>query len=333
MTSGEATVVIATHSERRWDFLVAAVDSVRAQSVPSRLVIAVDHNPALLERVARTWPDVRVVANRHGRGASGTRNTGAELARTELVVFLDDDATARPGWLERLLAPFADPAVVGTGGGVAPAWAPEVGRRPVWFPEEFDWAIGASYRGMPTRTSRIRNVWSENMAVRRSVFESVGGFRTGFGKVGDRNKPEDTDVCIRMGAAVPDGRWMYVPDALVHHHVPRDRSTYRFFLARSFNEGWGKVEMSRLLGPAERLDHERRYLTHTIPRGIGAALGEAASGRPVAALRAGADRHRGRGGRHRCRRCDRGGVRGVPACAQGCSGLIPARGVPGLCAY
>lgn len=282
----DLTVVMACHDERRWEFLARAVRSVQEQDVAARVVVSVDHNPGLQERVSRTWPGVTVVANRHGRGASGTRNSGAEYATTDLVAFLDDDACARPGWLARLVAPFEDPRVVGTGGGVAPSWA--IGDRPRWFPEEFDWVVGASFRGMPTAVARVRNVWSENMAVRRAVFEQVDGFRLGFGKVGDRSRPEDTDLCIRMAAAVPDGRWVYVPQALADHHVPPGRSTYRFFLGRSFNEGWGKVEMSRLLGPAERLGDERAYGTRVLPAGVAAGLGRAVRGDLTGLLRAGA---------------------------------------------
>ncbi len=34
----------------------------------------------------------------------------------------------------------------------------------------------------------------------RDVFLAVGGFRVGFGKLGDRNRPEDTELCLRMSA-------------------------------------------------------------------------------------------------------------------------------------
>ena len=37
------------------------------------------------------------------------------------------------------------------------------------------------------------------------------------------------------------GIWMYVPAAAIGHHEPIDRSTVRYFLARTFNEGRGKI--------------------------------------------------------------------------------------------
>lgn len=285
MSGTAVTVVLASHDLGRWSHLCRALDSALAQDVPARVVVGVDHNPELEQRLRAARPDVLVVPNRHGRGASGTRNSGAEHATTPLVAFLDDDARAHPGWLGGLLAPFDDPDVVGTGGGVTADWSTG---RPVWFPEEFGWVVGASYRGMPLATARVRNVWSENMAVRRDVFAAVGGFRLDFGKVGDRSRPEDTDLCIRMAAAVPGGRWMYVPDARADHHVPAARATYRFFLRRSYLEGRGKVEMSRLLGPQEALDSERDYLRRTLPTGVRAGLADAARGRAAGLLRAAA---------------------------------------------
>jgi GT2 family glycosyltransferase len=283
----DATVVIATHDLGRWPFLVAAVESVFALDDGAMgLIIAVDHNDALLHRITKTWPDVTAVPNRHAPGASGTRNSGAEHAVTPYIVFLDDDARAHKPWLTTLLAPFADADVVGTGGGVRADW--QTGR-PAWFPEEFDWAVGASYRGMPATTHPIRNVWGENMAVRADVFRAVGGFRLDFGKVSDRSRPEDTDLCIRMGRHGRGGRWIYVPDALVDHHVPAARSKLTFFIRRCYLEGRGKVEMARLLGRQERLDDERDYLRRTLPRGVARSVAAAAVRRePRVLLRAAA---------------------------------------------
>src|SRR5947209_5580205 len=85
-------------------------------SPPAEVIAAVDHNPSLYNRLLREVSGITVVENECANGASGTRNTGASLASTPYIAFLDDDAHARPGWLEGLLAPFEDPSVVGSGG-------------------------------------------------------------------------------------------------------------------------------------------------------------------------------------------------------------------------
>lgn len=262
-----ASVVIACHTEERWALLLKAVDSVRDQTVrAAQIIVVVDHNPMLFRRLRHLLAGVTVLENGELAGASGARNTGAFHATSPYVAFLDDDAAAEPDWLAQIVVAFSDPSVVGTGGRVEPDWTTA---RPAWFPEEFDWVVGASYRGMPTRREAVRNVWAENMAVRKDVFELVHGFRTGFGKIGGHSRPEDTDVCIRMAQAVAGGRWMYEPDAVVAHHVPAGRSTYAFFLRRAYHEGRGKAELARLLPtPADALTSERTYVRRTLPVGV-----------------------------------------------------------------
>jgi glycosyltransferase involved in cell wall biosynthesis len=157
------SVVIAAYTPGRWDELSDAVASVRAQTVPVlETIVAVDHHPGLLALAQDRLPGVTVIANTGTRGASATRNTGVASSHSDVVAFLDDDAIAGSTWLEMLLRHFADPRVVGAGGRVEPLW--ESGR-PAWFPPEFDWAVGASYRGMPEHPGPVRNVWRYMMWV------------------------------------------------------------------------------------------------------------------------------------------------------------------------
>jgi GT2 family glycosyltransferase len=271
MTDRTASVVIACHTEERFGGLLNAIESVRAQTPPpGQLIVAVDHNEALCTRLRGDLENVEIVDHRGDPGASGTRNAGAALAHAPLLVFLDDDVQARAGWMSELLAPFEDRTVIGTGGMTKPAWQ---GPRPPWFPDEFGWVVGASHAGLPTSEAPVRNVWSENMAVRRDAFETVGGFRRGFGKLGRTSRPEDTDLCIRVGASSPGDRWLYVPTAIVDHEVPRERATFAFFLRRCYSEGAGKVELSAHLGADRDLGDERSYLLRTLPRAIARDLG------------------------------------------------------------
>ena len=284
MSPTAASIVIATHHERRWAWLIRAVASARAQQHrPAEIVVVVDHHPDLYRRARRELTGVTVLENRYARGASGARNTGAFHTVTPLIAFLDDDTVAEPSWLDRLIAAMADPAAVGAGGGIAPDWARG---RPRWMPDEFLWTVGGSYAGMPTTTAPIRNVWSESMIVRRRAFVAAGGFHTGFGKVGERNRPEDTELCLRM-SATGRGYWLYAPDAVIRHAVPAARSTFGFFLRRCYQEGRGKVQLAALHRGPETLGTERDYL-RSLPAAVLRHLVAAYRGRAVAsALRAG----------------------------------------------
>ncbi len=260
------SVVIACHSQRRLRHLRAAIESVQAQELkPEEIVITVDHEPDLYRTLREEFPNLTVVENELSRGASGNRNTGVKHSITPLVAFLDDDARARPGWLAALVEPFADPLVVCTGGYVAAAWESQ---EPRWFPQEFAWVVGASHLGLPVTRAKVRNVWSENMAVRSDVFASVDGFRVDFGKVGTVSRPEDTDLCIRMGKALPGASLLFVPEAVVDHHVGNERTGLMFFLRRSYFEGRGKVELARINSGNDDLTDEQAFLRRTIPQGL-----------------------------------------------------------------
>jgi glycosyltransferase involved in cell wall biosynthesis len=270
------SVVIAAWSMNRWDDLLAAVASAGEQTISVlETVVVVDHHPGLLARAREGIPGVIVIPNTGMQGASGARNSGVAASRGEVVAFLDDDAIASPSWLESLLGHLVSPGVIGVGGRVDPVW---VGQRPRWFPREFDWTVGGSYLGMPGTAESVRNVWGGNMAIWRHVFDAVGGFREGFGKVGVQACPEDTDLCLRVATVVRGGTWIYEPTGVVGHRVPVQRATFSYFCARCFNEGQGKAELAALYGVGESTSAERRYARQVLSTGIARGLREAVHG-------------------------------------------------------
>ncbi len=284
-----ATVVICAYTEERWDDIVAAVDSVLGQDVPAvELLVVVDHNPALLERAAQRFTHpVRVLANTRSRGLSGARNTAVAAAAGDVVVFLDDDAVARPGWLGALLAPYADPEVVAVGGVAHPRFPAD---RPGLLPSggtgpdatgELDWIVGCTYTGQPTGRAEVRNLMGCTMSVRRSMFARVGGFAEDLGRIG-RNPLgcEETEFCIRVRQAhLRTGgiaRIVLEPAAEVDHRVGADRLTWSYLRRRSWAEGLSKAAVSRLVGRDDALSTERAYVAQVLP---GAVLREWRSGR------------------------------------------------------
>ena len=117
------------------------------------------------------------------------------------------------------------------------------------------------------------------MAIRRQVFESIGGFRDEFGKVGDRNRPEDTDLCMRAAEFGGRGKWIYDPDAGAYHQVPAERGTLRYFLRRCFNEGQGKAALASLNGISGSTSEELMYVRRVLPHGVARGLLDAVRGK------------------------------------------------------
>jgi glucosyl-dolichyl phosphate glucuronosyltransferase len=282
------TVVICAYTEARWDDLLAAIASVRAQRerVALEIAVVIDHNPALLERLRAIEPDVRLTENVEARGLSGARNSGVRLATGEIVAFMDDDAMADPGWLEALVAAYDDPLVAGAGGTIRPLW--ETGR-PGWWPSEFDWVVGCTYRGMPRQRAVVRNVIGCNMSFRRELLQGLGGFAQGIGRIGTRPLgAEETELSIRLARRWPDHRIVYEPRAAVDHRVPAGRSTFRYFRSRCFAEGLSKAAVSKLVGTSHALAAERGYAVRTLGGGVLRELGSAIRGERAGFARASA---------------------------------------------
>jgi hypothetical protein len=281
VAAADFSVVVAAWSLDAKPDLEACVGALATQTLPPREVIVVtDHNPELAAWAHERLDGVTVLENAHGRGLVGARNTGIEATVGALVAFTDDDAAPEPGWLAGLAAAFEDPSAIGVGGKLLPNW---VGPEPRWFPPEFYWVFGCSYRGLPDRLAPIRNPIGANMAVRREALEAVGSFADGVAprelKLGGKvlsggHSLDDTSLGIRVSAAFPDKRWLYQPAARVRHTVVPGRTTLRYLLIRSFEEGEGKAALAGAVGAEAGLESERRHLFVTVPLGFGRGFAE-----------------------------------------------------------
>lgn len=283
---------MCTYTDARFEQLADAVASLEAQlRCPDEVVVVVDHNPPLLERVRAGFEGVMVIPNAGPPGLSGARNSGVTESTGDVVAFLDDDARAEDGWLEALIEPYGSVTVAGTGGLALPVWPG--GRRPPWFPPEFDWVVGCSYTGLPETEAPVRNLLGAGMSFRRSVLDAVGGFDSSLGRMGALPLGcEETEVGIRIGQQLPAMTLLHVPSARVAHCVSDERTTVGYFIRRCFAEGVSKAAVSALVGRRDALSTERRYVRHVLPsavaRDLAALAGrDAAGGTRVVAVVAG----------------------------------------------
>lgn len=282
------SVVICVYTEDRWEQICEAVQSVREQSLRSaEIIVVVDYNRTLFERLTAALPDVTVVENTDAKGLSGGRNTGAALAKGEIIAFLDDDATAHPDWLKFMDDTYGNPAITGVGGLTLPNWQTV---RPKWLPEEFYWVVGCNYLGMPPSGAPVRNLLGGNMSFRREVFKIVDGFKSGIGR-GANKRPlgcEETEFCIQLGQRAPATVLVMDHRSMIYHFVSDKRCRFSYFLSRCYAEGISKAQVAASVGSSDGLANERAYATRTLPLGVLRGVGDVFRGRPSGLGRVGA---------------------------------------------
>jgi glucosyl-dolichyl phosphate glucuronosyltransferase len=267
-----AAVVVCTASEEREPLLRACIESLLAgDRLPDEIFVVVDQNPALEAQLGPWLPASATLLRTERQGNSEARNVGIRSATSDVVAFVDDDATVEPAWLSELMRPFeASDRVLGVGGAVVPDWAAD--RR--WLPDELLWLVGCTYRGHREDLGPIRNPIGCNMAFRRSELLAAGCFATDFGRRGDALRIcDETELGLRLSLSRGHGRIRYVPAARVRHVVPAGRIGWRALVLRSIIEGLSKGRLHRLYRGAA-LSAERAYVRGLVAEALPRLLGE-----------------------------------------------------------
>lgn len=227
-------ITVAICTRNRAAVLREAVRSVLPQLGGDAELLLVDNastdeTAAWAQQCAATDPRIRLL--RHPQpGISHARNRALAEARGSWVVFLDDDATARAGWLEAYRQFFKNPAVAraaAVGGRVYPRY--EV-PPPVW--------IGAREnlldRGAQAAPFDERGApWACNLGVVRAIALQCGGFNPALGRKGKSlMSAEETELCHRLRRAGHEVWWL--PQAEIDHRVAAERLTVPCLLRMMF---------------------------------------------------------------------------------------------------
>lgn len=300
----DATVLIATFN--RAAFLDETLESLARMRVAhgrSWEVIVVDNNStdatrAVVERRQASFPVPLLYRFENRQGRSSALNTGIAVARGRVLAFTDDDVRVQDGWLDAVCtALLADDSRVSySGGPVRPIWgAPPPG----WL----DLARGDLWGTIAIQDhgNRVLNYeeagrvpLGANMAVKADVFDMVGGFRPDLGRTGGRAVlgQEVPEWLMRARRAGLTG--VYLPQMEVHHHVPAERLTRRYFRRWWFGKGVSRAAldaMQRVTDLGIDLDRTRhvlgvpRFLYGNLLRDVAGWLRATVSRQPTVAFR------------------------------------------------
>lgn len=166
---------------------------------------------------------IRILAQEHA-GPAAARNTGARYARGAFIAFTDDDCAPEPEWLGVLVRHLERDSSGMYGGLTVNALSDNA------YSSASQSLIDYLYGYYNANPERGRFFTSNNMAVSREVFASVGGFDEGFPLASG----EDRELCDRW---LNSGFGLhYVSEARVLH---RHELNLRRFWRQHFNYGTG----------------------------------------------------------------------------------------------
>jgi GT2 family glycosyltransferase len=206
------------------------------------------------------------VAERHGarlltlpaqRGLNAARNAGIDAARSDLIVFVDQDVDAPAGWLQALLD----------------------GARENPDHDVFGGPIRARLEGGPRGCGRepapittldagphdrdVTLVWGANMAIRRSAFEQLGVFDEAL-----HGRGNEEDWEFRYASA--GGRIRYLADAGLDHRRAASDARLRALARHAYGQGREARRHDVRTGKPRALRSELRTLAgcawHTVRR-------------------------------------------------------------------
>ncbi len=162
------SVVIATRN-RREEIAALLSDLERLSFAPGDEIVVVDNGSrdGTPEQVRNEHPGVRLILRSENRGAPAARNAGAAASRGDLLIFLDDDTRVEDReFPEKVRRAFLEEKEAGV---VAFGILDPGTRRPRRF------EIPRRRKDLAAEPCETSTFISAGCAVRRSVFESVGG--------------------------------------------------------------------------------------------------------------------------------------------------------------
>ncbi|CDI01112.1 putative Glycosyltransferase [Candidatus Competibacter denitrificans Run_A_D11] len=187
-------------------------------------------------------------------GLSRARNAGWQYAKSEVIIFSDDDCYPQSDFIDAIWSNFTE------------NWVDYIGGRILLYdPKDFPITIQLRedrYDLPPGSFIESGLIQGANMAFRRKVLLRVGGFDEFLGAGTNLPGSDDTDIINRASAV---GFWgAYDPRPVVFHHHRRQTQEQVATLMRSYDIGRGAYYMKATLDKTRRSQVSRQWYWRTV---------------------------------------------------------------------
>ena len=248
----ELTVAICTYNREK--YLPQVLGSILTQTlcVSKFEVLLINNNsPGNTAEISTNFAKNHPEVDFHyfletNQGLSHARNRAIKESKGKYITFLDDDAFIDDHYLEVLLNSFnADENLAAIGGKILLHYESII---PRWENNYLNSLLGFYDKGdNQFYYTKVSNDYprGSNMAFRNSLFDQVGMFDVTLGRVGGNLMGGEEKEMFDRIYQNPKNKVAYLPNALVWHSVPIERTTREFIIIQA--KGTGRSERLRTL--------------------------------------------------------------------------------------
>lgn len=216
------SVIVVTHN--RFKEVKEAINGLLNQtSKPFEILLIDNSTPPIKLNV--DFKNLKVIRIDTSIGLSDARNIGIKSSFGEYIAFIDDDCIPTEDWLGEIQKGIQKGYAI-LGGPLLPKF--EVEPPDWWTAKDFGHQAGVG-------NAYGQHIWGANMVFSKKVFDKVGLFDSKLGRQKGKLYANEDTVLINSAMKYFDS--LFLPQAIVYHHVPARRLNLRYILSWSYYTG------------------------------------------------------------------------------------------------